>query len=90
MSRKWEKRPILNEIKLYIFDELHLLPEAGSSYEVLCSRVRYKQQDVEGIRIVALAASLANAKDIASWLGIAFPANTFNFSIAVRPVPLDI
>ena len=42
------------------------------------------------IRIVALSTSLANAKDVANWLGISFPANTFNFHPSVRPVPLEI
>jgi len=49
------------------------------------------QNDLERhLRIVALSTSLANAKDVANWLGIAFPQNTFNFDPIVRPVPLEI
>jgi pre-mRNA-splicing helicase BRR2 len=33
---------------------------------------------------------LANAKDVANWLGISFPSNAFNFHPSVRPVPLEI
>lgn len=49
------------------------------------------QHEIEkSIRIVALSTSLANAKDVSNWLGIAFPQNTFNFHPSVRPVPLEI
>ena len=49
------------------------------------------QNEVERkIRIVALATPLANAKDVANWLGISFPSNTFNFHPSVRPTPLEI
>jgi pre-mRNA-splicing helicase BRR2 len=53
-----------------------MLPgEVGATYEVIASRVRYMKNEIEEelkrrIRIVALSASLANAKDISSWLGI--------------------
>lgn len=39
-------------------------------------------------RLVALSASLANAKDAAAWCA-ATPHATFNFPPAVRPVPLQ-
>ncbi|CAI5996773.1 unnamed protein product [Closterium sp. NIES-64] len=41
------------------------------------------------IRIVALAAALANARDLGEWVG-ASSHGLFNFSPAVRPVPLEI
>ncbi|CAD6222866.1 unnamed protein product [Miscanthus lutarioriparius] len=41
------------------------------------------------IRIVALSASLANAKDLGEWIG-ATSHGLFNFPPAVRPVPLEI
>ena len=58
--------------------------------EVICSRMRYISSQIErNIRLVALSSSLANAKDIAQWLG-ASPTNTFNFHPNVRPVPLEL
>ena len=49
------------------------------------------QNEVERkIRILALCTPIANAKDVANWLGIPFPANVFNFHPSVRPVPLEI
>uniref|UniRef100_A0A453MS81 Helicase C-terminal domain-containing protein n=1 Tax=Aegilops tauschii subsp. strangulata TaxID=200361 RepID=A0A453MS81_AEGTS len=41
------------------------------------------------IRIVALSASLGNAKDLGEWIG-ATAHGLFNFPPAVRPVPLEI
>lgn len=48
-------------MELYIFNEIHLLPENGAVYEVICSRVRYMQNEIENsqIRIIALSTSLA-------------------------------
>lgn len=40
-------------------------------------------------RLVALATSLANAKDIGEWMG-ATPQSLFNFHPNVRPVPLEV
>ena len=41
------------------------------------------------IRIIALGASMANSKDVATWLGCS-PNATFNFHPNVRPVPLEL
>jgi pre-mRNA-splicing helicase BRR2 len=41
------------------------------------------------LRIVGLGHSLANARDVAEWLGAA-PTATFNFPPGVRPVPLEV
>ncbi len=73
---------------LYILDQLQTL---DATYEVVASRIRFMQNEVERkIRIVGLSTPLANAKDVANWLGIPFPANTFNFHPSVRPTPLEI
>jgi pre-mRNA-splicing helicase BRR2 len=62
-----------------------------ATYEVVASRIRFMQNEVERkIRIVSLSTPLANAKDVANWLGIPFPGNTFNFHPSVRPTPLEI
>lgn len=71
ISRKWKQRKVVQRVSLYIFDEIHLLPEGGAVYEVIASRVRYMQNEIEHpIRIIALSTPLANAKDVANWLGI--------------------
>ncbi len=40
------------------------------------------------IRFVGLSTAVANAQDLADWLGIK-PAGLFNFKPSVRPVPLQ-
>ncbi len=88
ISRKWRQRKVVQRVGLYILDQLQIL---DATYEVIASRIRFMQNEVERkIRIVALSTPLANAKDVANWLGISFPANTFNFHPSVRPTPLEI
>jgi pre-mRNA-splicing helicase BRR2 len=88
MSRKWRQRKVIQRVGLYILDQLQIL---DATYEVVASRIRFMQNEVERkIRIVALSTPLANAKDVANWLGISFPGNTFNFHPSVRPTPLEI
>ncbi len=76
-------------------DELHLIGGApGPKLEVVCSRMRYvsAQRASDGappIRVVGLAHSLANARDVGEWLG-AGAHGLFNFAPGVRPVPLEI
>lgn len=41
------------------------------------------------MRVVALSAPLADARDLALWLG-APATTTFNFHPSVRPVPLEL
>jgi pre-mRNA-splicing helicase BRR2 len=82
-------------VALFIVDELHLIGGApGPKLEVACSRMRYvsAQRAAEGaapIRIVGLAHSLANARDVGEWLG-AGPHGLFSFAPGVRPVPLEV
>jgi pre-mRNA-splicing helicase BRR2 len=71
---------------------------SGVAYEIVMSRVRSIQAELENNkedyaddesiqtkqRIVALSSPLANAKDVADWLGISFPDCTFNFHPSVR------
>jgi activating signal cointegrator complex subunit 3 len=40
------------------------------------------------VRFVGLSTALANAQDLADWLGIT-QAGLFNFKPSVRPVPLE-
>ncbi len=102
ISRRWKQRKAVQNVDLFICDEVHLVGgNQGPVLEVICSRMRYISEQVAknqqapkagggaGTRIVALGASIANARDVANWLGCG-PNATFNFHPNVRPVPLDI
>ncbi|XP_060524349.1 U5 small nuclear ribonucleoprotein 200 kDa helicase [Cylas formicarius] len=91
LSRRWKQRKNVQNINLFIVDELHLIGgEDGPVIEVVCSRMRYISSQIEKpIRIVALSASLADYKDVSQWLGCNSNA-TFNFHPSVRPVPLEL
>lgn len=45
-----------------------------------------KQLEQSKLRIVALSASLTNAKDVSGWLD----CTLFNFPPTARPIPLDL
>ncbi|KAK3540085.1 hypothetical protein QTP70_025649, partial [Hemibagrus guttatus] len=91
LSRRWKQRKNVQNVSLFIVDEIHLIGgENGPVLEVICSRMRYISSQIERpIRIVALSSSLSNAKDVAHWLGCSTTA-TFNFHPNVRPVPLEL
>lgn len=91
LSRRWKQRKNVQNVNLFIVDELHLIGgEDGPVIEVVCSRMRYISSQIEKqIRIIALSASLTDYRDIAQWLGC--NANcTFNFHPSVRPIPLEL
>ena len=91
ISRRWKQRKNVQNVTLFIADELHLIGGAvGPIMEVVTSRMRYISSQLEKpIRIVGLCTSLANARDLGEWIG-ATSHGLFNFAPAVRPVPLDI
>ncbi|KAJ8921892.1 hypothetical protein NQ315_008525 [Exocentrus adspersus] len=91
LSRRWKQRKNVQNVNLFIVDELHLIGgEDGPVIEVVCSRMRYISSQIEKpIRIIALSASLTDYKDVAQWLGCNANA-TFNFHPSVRPVPLEL
>jgi len=93
LSRRWKQRKNVENIQLFIVDELHLLNSAGAegpTVEMVCSRIRYMaSKKNRHIRIVALSSSLANARDVASWLGCSTTC-TFNFHPNVRPLKLNL
>ncbi|KAG0010834.1 DEIH-box ATPase, partial [Podila clonocystis] len=66
LSRRWKQRKNVQNIQLFIADELHLIGgDIGPTYEVIVSRMRYIAKQLKSkIRIVALSTSLANARDI--------------------------
>lgn len=63
----------MQAVDLFLVDQLHLLgsPELdGHILEVVVSRMRYIASAVgRAIRIVGLAASMANARDVGEWIG---------------------
>ncbi|KAG1326813.1 DExH-box ATP-dependent RNA helicase DExH12 [Cocos nucifera] len=91
LSRRWKQRKHIQQVSLFIVDELHLIGgEIGPVLEVIVSRMRRIASHIgSNIRIVALSASLANAKDLGEWIG-ATSHGLFNFPPGVRPVPLEI
>jgi pre-mRNA-splicing helicase BRR2 len=91
ISRRWKKRKPVQDIDLFLVDQLHLLNALhGHILEVVVSRMRFISARLEKpIRIVALSASLANARDVGEWIG-ASKAHTFNFHPTVRPVTLEM
>lgn len=91
MSRRWKTRKNVQEVKLFICDELHLIGgDVGPVLEVIVSRMRYIASQTENpIRILGLSTSVANAKDLGEWIG-AKNSSMFSFHPNVRPVPLAI
>ncbi|KAI3960834.1 hypothetical protein MKW92_027349 [Papaver armeniacum] len=91
LSRRWKHRKYIQQVSLFVIDELHLIGgQGGHILEVIVSRMRYiASQNENKIRIVALSTSLANAKDLGEWIG-ATSHGLFNFPPSVRPVPLEI
>lgn len=91
LSRRWRQRRAVQDVALLVADELHLLSgEGGHVMEVAVSRTRFLSSlQQRPIRIVGLASSVANARDMGEWIGA--PASClFNFPPGVRPVPLEI
>jgi replicative superfamily II helicase len=74
-----------------VIDEIHLLgADRGPILEVIVSRMRYISSQTElPVRFVGLSTALANARDLANWLGIE-EVGLYNFKPSVRPVPLEV
>ena len=91
ISRDWQQRSYVKKVGLVIIDEIHLLgTDRGPVLEIIVSRMRYIADHMQSlVRIVGLSTALANAGDLADWLGIK-QAGLFNFPPTVRPVPLTV
>lgn len=91
MSRNWLQKDFVKQVGLIIIDEIHLLAEErGPVLEVIVSRMNYINSIKNAkVRIVGLSTAMANAGDLANWLGID-KKGLYNFSSSVRPVPLEI
>ena len=107
------KDSFFQRVKLLVLDEVHLLgEERGAVLEAIVSRTRfisrYSQKDsqidstskprsTETTRIVGLSTALANAIDLADWIGIDTKSigptamnGLYNFRHDVRPVPTEV
>ena len=75
LSRRWKQRKNVQNVSLFIADELHLIGGAvGPTMEVVTSRMRYISSQLEKpIRVVGLCTSLANARDLGEWIGRVVP-----------------
>ncbi|TKR82800.1 hypothetical protein L596_016479 [Steinernema carpocapsae] len=90
ICRRWKQRKHVQAVKLFIADDLHMVGGTnGPVLEVVCSRMRYMGSQLNsGLRIVGMAAPLANATDFGHWLGC--KSNVFNFAPSCRPLPLEL
>ncbi|CAD6221327.1 GSCOCG00005149001-RA-CDS [Cotesia congregata] len=91
ISRSWQTRNYVKEVVLIIIDEIHLLGEdRGPVLEVIVSRTNFIASHTKRtLRIIGLSTALANAVDLANWLGIK-KTGLYNFRPSVRPVPLEV
>ncbi|WOL01441.1 DExH-box ATP-dependent RNA helicase DExH14 [Canna indica] len=91
ISRSWHSRSYVMKVGLMILDEIHLLgADRGPILEVIVSRMRYISSQTErSIRFIGLSTALANARDLANWLGVE-ESGLFNFKPSVRPVPIEV
>lgn len=91
LSRQWQRRKNVQNVRLVVADELHMLGgQLGYIYEVIVSRMHYIALQTENqMRIVGLSVPLSDARDVAEWIR-ASKHTTFNFSPHVRPIPLEL
>lgn len=93
ISRSWQTRGYVQAVRLIVIDEIHLLGEdRGPVLEVIVSRTNFiSSHTSRSLRVIGLSTALANAMDLAEWLGISNPREgLFNFRPSVRPVPLEV
>ncbi|KYM94799.1 Activating signal cointegrator 1 complex subunit 3 [Cyphomyrmex costatus] len=91
ISRSWQTRSYVKKVALIVIDEIHLLGEdRGPVLEVIISRTNFISSHTHNkVRVVGLSTALANAIDLANWLGIK-EMGLYNFRPSVRPVPLEV
>jgi activating signal cointegrator complex subunit 3 len=91
ITRGWAQRDYVQQVGLIIIDEIHLLGvDRGPILEIIVSRMRYiSMQTNRLVRLVGLSTALANARDLADWMGIQ-DVGMYNFRPSVRPIPMSI
>ena len=90
LSRRWRQRKHVQNVALYILDDLHILTDTyvGPTYEVVGSRARFVAAQTErSTRFIGLSAPIANASDVGEWLGA---THTLSFAPTARPVPMEV
>lgn len=107
ISRSWQTRRYVQDVALIVIDEIHLLGEdRGPVLEVIVSRTNFiSAHTTRKLRVIGLSTALANARDLANWLGIKevcvfiiirmgviiwVQMGLYNFRPSVRPVPLEV
>ena len=74
VSRSWQTRSYVKDVSLLVIDEIHLLgDERGPVLEVIVSRTNFiASHTSKRMRVIGLSTALANARDLADWLGIEY------------------
>ncbi|WP_010057393.1 DEAD/DEAH box helicase [Streptomyces globisporus] len=87
ICRAGSLRDALAEVGCLVVDEIHLLgdPTRGAVLEALLARVR---EDSAGTRIVGLSATVANAEEVARWLGARLVRTTWRPTRLTWQLPL--
>jgi ATP-dependent DNA helicase HFM1/MER3 len=92
MTRKWKDHErLMKLVKLFLIDEVHILKDdRGAVLEAVVSRMK---SIGNGVRFVALSATVPNFQDVAEWLGRnatnpQIPATNEKFGEEFRPVKL--
>ncbi|KAE8291121.1 putative ATP-dependent DNA helicase HFM1 [Larimichthys crocea] len=99
MTRKWKDNCLLQLVRLFLIDEVHVVKDAtrGATLEVVVSRMkavnahRTAQNPETGLsmRFVAVSATIPNISDIADWLSNeSGPATYLDMDESHRPVKL--
>lgn len=72
ISRNWQSRSYVQCVRVVVIDEIHLLgSDRGPILEVIVSRMRHiAARTQRAVRFVGLSTALANAQDLAAWLGV--------------------
>ncbi|AAS50913.2 ABR142Wp [Eremothecium gossypii ATCC 10895] len=91
ISRNWQTRKFVQNVSLVIMDEIHLLAsDRGPILEMIVSRMNYiSAQTKKPIRLLGMSTAVANAYDMAGWLGVK-NNGLYNFPSSIRPVPLKM
>uniref|UniRef100_A0A0N5AID2 U5 small nuclear ribonucleoprotein helicase n=1 Tax=Syphacia muris TaxID=451379 RepID=A0A0N5AID2_9BILA len=94
ITRAWEARSYVKKVALLIIDEIHLLGvERGAVLEAIITRIKLMSMkhgnSALNLRVIGLSTALANAGDVAEWLGVP-EAGLYNFRPNVRPVPVQV
>ncbi|XP_067331830.1 probable ATP-dependent DNA helicase HFM1 isoform X2 [Channa argus] len=99
MTRKWKDNCLLQLVRLFLIDEVHVVKDAtrGATLEVVVSRMKtvhtYRTVQNPGtglsVRFVAVSATIPNISDIAEWLSNeSGPATYLDMDESHRPVKL--